>query len=148
MFLLTTNVPTEISKEPKRLGPRGGADHLPPLRTLEDQVDTQNEGNRGFRSKPWPFQKVVAASPGFLVDSAGITEVRNGGGWGSEKGPSPTSPAASWWCLLWGASGPTITCPQDSPWPRQWLGSTLRGDTIASFPGLSARLCSSASCLN
>lgn len=38
MFLLNTGVPTKISKQPKRLGPRKGADHLSPLPTLENKV--------------------------------------------------------------------------------------------------------------
>lgn len=38
MFSLNTGVPTKISKQPKRLGPREGADCLSPLPTLGSKV--------------------------------------------------------------------------------------------------------------
>lgn len=91
MFSLNTGVPTKISQQPKRLGPREGADRLSPLPTLENKgrvVETRSQGDRGFWSKPWPFQKMVSASlQVFLVGSGasgGTTQVRNTGACGEK----------------------------------------------------------------
>lgn len=122
MFLLTTNIPTKISKEPKRLGPCVGAGHLSPLTTLEDQVwvvRPTTKATEAFGASPGHSRGWFLSSQGSLVGSGasgGTTEVRIGEGvQRTDLPPLPQQPPGSVYCGEHLA--PASPAPRTLPWP-------------------------------
>lgn len=99
-------------------------------------AEIQKQGDRGFGAHPGHSRRWSLPPQVSLVDSGasgGTTEVKYGCGVCREKTVPSSHPAGA--CLLWGVSGPSVTCPQDSALTKAVAGPTSE-KAPASLPGL------------